>query len=280
MTTMEERVSALKAARALLLQLAGQPDGTEAARIGRWYLQDYPKEVVISHRLLDLQGYRLLMAVRRIERVGALLEQVEGRQAQHAQALELDLGPWSDEARRIVRHYPPPHELATALHSPRDARVWAAFYLDRPPGRLGVLRSDEPPTVSVRAVGRRSALRCLPSVLASLERDPILPPWGVAEAQQVMTLLPSRSELGCRLAGLSVNRLNQVFAAVERACQLLEALVDRTFPASIRTQARVQRISRHLPHSEAFSVAFLGKKVSRTWIQWLFAAGPENRRED
>lgn len=56
MTTIDERIAALKAARTLLEQLAQAPDGTEAARFGRWYLQDYPREVEIGRRLFDYEG--------------------------------------------------------------------------------------------------------------------------------------------------------------------------------------------------------------------------------
>lgn len=77
MTTLAERIAALKAARQLLERLARAPDGTEAARVGRWYPHGYPKEVDFGHRLVDHEAYRLLLAVQRIERVRALIDELQ-----------------------------------------------------------------------------------------------------------------------------------------------------------------------------------------------------------
>lgn len=266
MTTLDERIAALKAAGALLEELAQAPDGTEAARLGRWYLQDYPREVEIGQRLLDLEGYRLLMAVRRIERVRELIDRLVGGQLPGTDAA------WADDARRIARHYPERYELVDAMRSPRGARAWSAFYLDRAPGRAQLLLTNQLPDDSTYGAARREAWRRLPAVLAALEGDPNFPPWGVAEARWVLAAYPRRGELGCRLSGLDSSRLNEVFEALERACQLIEAVVEGIFPASVRQQAWALRVSRHLSHSESFPLTALGPEVRQAWVIWLFAS--------
>jgi hypothetical protein len=271
MTTIDERIAALKAARALLETLAEAPDGTEAARYGRWYLQDYPQAAEIGRRLSSHAGYGLLLAVRRIERVRELIDRLVD-----AQFFGADVA-WADEARRIARHYPEPHELVDAVCSPHSARVWAALYLDRVPGRGRLLLAGQPPDATASGAARREAWRCLPSVLAALEPDPNFPPWGVAEARWVLAVYPRRGELGCRLSGLTDCRFHEVMEALERACQLIEAVVDGTFPASLRQQARAQRISRHLPRSEDFPLASIAGELRQAWVIWLFASRDRSR---
>lgn len=271
MTTLNERIAALKAARILLEQLAQARDGTEAARFGRWYLQDYPREVEFGQRLFDHEGYRLLLAVRRIERVRELIDRLADVQFPDANAA------WTDEARRIARHYPERHELVDAIRSPHGSRVWAAFYLDRAPGRRGPLLAGQPPDTELGGAARRKAWRCLQSVLVALERDPNFPAWGVAETRRALAAYPRRGELGCRLSGLDARRFNEVFETLERACQLIEAVVDGTFPASLRQQARAQRISLHLPHSEDFPLTTLGPQVRQAWVRWLLASHGQRR---
>lgn len=271
MSTFNERIAALRAGRVLLEELAQATDGTEAARYGRWYLQDYPQEVEIDRRLSDQEGYRLLMAVRRIERVRELIDRLTDAQFPGADAA------WADEAGRIARHYPERHELVDAVRCPHGARVWAAFYLDRATSRSRPLLSGQPPETAARGAVRREVWRCLPSVLAALERDPSFPPWGVAEARWVLALYPRRGELGCRLSGLTDRRFHEVLKALERACQLIEAVVDGTFPASSRQHARAQHISRHLPHSEDFPLASVDGEVRRVWVTWLFASRDRSR---
>lgn len=266
MTTIDERIAALKAARVLLETLAQAPDGSEAARYGRWYLQDYPQEAEIGRRLSKREGYGLLLAVRRIERVRELVDRLRGAQFPGA-----DLA-WAENAGRITRHYPERHELVDAVHSPHAARVWAAFYLDRAPGRSRLLLAGQPPDSVANGAARREAWRCLPSLLEALERDPNFPPWGVAEARWALASYPRRSELGCRLSGLTDRRFHEVLEALERACQLIEAVVGGTFLASLRQHARAQRISRHLPHSEDFPLTSLGADVRQAWVTWLFAS--------
>lgn len=266
MTTFDERIAALKAARSLLEQLAQAPDGTEAARFGCWYLQDYPREVEISQRLLDLEGYRLLLAVRRIERVRELIDRLADGKFPGADAA------WADEARRIARHYPERRELVDAMRSPRGARAWAAFYLDRAPGRAQLLLTNQLPDDSTHGAARREAWRRLPAVLTALERDPNFPPWGVAEARWALAVYPRRGELSCRLSGLDGRRLNEVLEALERACQLIEAVGNGTFSASVRQLAWAQRVSRYLPHSESFPLTALGPEVRQAWVRWLFAS--------
>lgn len=266
MSTFNERIAALRAGRVLLEELAQAPDGTEAARYGRWYLQDYPQEVEIDRRLSDHEGYRLLMAVRRIERVRELIDRLTDAQFSRADAA------WADEAWRIACHYPKRHELVDAVRCPHGARVWAAFYLDRAPGRSRLLLAGQPPETVARGAAQREAWRCLPSVLEALERDPNFPSWGVAEARWVLAAYPRRGELGCRLSGLTDRRFQEVLEVLERACQLIEAVVDGTFPASLRQRARAQRISRYLPHSEDFPLAPMDGEVRRVWVTWLLAS--------
>lgn len=271
MTTIDERIAALKAARDLLEALAQAPDGTAAARYGRWYLQDYPQASEIGRRLFSHEGYGLLLAVRRIERVRELIDRLADMQFPGADAA------WADKAGRIARHYPERHELVDAVRCPHGARVWAAFYLDRAPGRSRLLLAGKPPETAAPGAARREAWRCLPSLLAALERDPNFPPWGVAEARCVLSVYPRRGELGCRLSGLTDRRFHEVLEALERCCQLIEGVVDGTFPASLRQQARAQRISRHLPEGEAFPLASVDGEVRKAWVTWLFASHDRSR---
>lgn len=177
---------------------------------------------------------------------------------------------WIDEAHRVGRHYPRSHELREAVRSPHDARVWADFYLDRPSRQEAWLTLSDAWMRGARPAGRREALRRLPYVIACLERDEQLPPLGVSAARQVLAQLPTKAELGRRLSGLGSQRFHDALGALEQGCQLVEAVVDCTLPASARQQQLVQAIRLRLPHSECFPLYGLDPHQGKTWIRWLF----------
>lgn len=274
MTTLSERIAALKAAGRLLTQMAKAPDPSEAVRVGRWYLEDYPTDAELDRRLSDLEGYRLLLATRRIERVRALVEELQSPNA--SRFSELDRA-WIDEAHRIERHYPRRHELREAVRSPHGARVWADFYLDRPSRQASLLTLGDAWVWAGRPAARREALRRLPYVIACLERDEQFPPLGVSAARQVLAQLPTKAELGRRLSGLGSRRFHDALDALEQGCQLVEAVVDGTLPASVRQQQLVNAIGLHLPHSECFPLFGLDPRQRRTWNRWLFQSGVRKR---
>lgn len=274
MTTLSERIAALKAAGHLLEQLAQAPLGTEASRLGRWYLHSYPKEVDFTRRLVDHEAYRLQLAVQRIEWVKALIDELQapvpGRWADADPAC-------IDEARRIARHFPRRHELVEAVRSPHNARVWADFYLDRPTQEAQWHRGVGPTVSLGRAAQRREALRRLPYVIGQLERDEGFPPLGVADARRVLPLLPTTGEMGRRLSGLSHRRFHEIEGALEQGCQLIEAVVVGTLPASARPRALARAIGRHLPHSESFPLYGLDPMARQVWLRWLFLSRRSRR---
>ncbi len=269
MTTLAERIAALKAGGQLIEQMAKAPVGTEASRIGLWYLQDYPKAVEFNRRLCDHEGYRLLLAVWRIERVRALIEALQvpmsGRWSDADPA-------WIEQARWLERHFPRRHELLEAVRTPHHARVWADFYLDRPTSEARWRRGDWPLDCIGSAAQRREALRRLRFVIGRLKRDEGFPPLGVADARRVLQRLPTRGEMGQRLSGLDSRRFHEILDAWEQACQLIEAAVDGSLPSSTRPRALARAIGRHLPHSESFPLYGLDPDARRNWLRWLFLA--------
>lgn len=270
MSTIEERLRALKAARAWMNKLMALPLPNPLTYRAHWYLGDYPTDASLDKRLADLEGYSLMLVVRRIERVRALIDEV-----QHDEGVEPNLEGLRRTARHLARHYPEPSELTPALRTPQATRAWAAFYLNRAPGTMRVLTPGDPPQsdgwTRSRSRSRRETLRCLPPALRRIDLDPKLPPLGVSEARQLLKLLPPKGELRNRLMGVDLPRFNAALAAIQRACQLLEAIVDGTFPASLRQQALAQRLLRSLPHSEAFPLTSVGEKQRQAWGLWLFA---------
>jgi hypothetical protein len=107
-------------------------------------------------------------------------------------------------------------------------------------------------------------------VITRLERDPGFPPLGVADARRVLSLLPSPGELGRRLSGLSRRRFHEVLEGLEQGCQLIEAVVDGTLPASVRQRRLAQALGRHLPNSECFALYGVDLSVRQSWVRWLF----------
>lgn len=77
--------------------------------------------------------------------------------------------------------------------------------------------------------------------------------------------------------GVRLGRFNEALACLQRACQLLEAVVEGTFPAGLRQQALAQRLSSALPHSEAFPLSDVGDEGRQAWGLWLFASAQPNR---
>ncbi len=275
MTMISERIAALKAAGRLLAVMAQASDQGEAARVGRWYLEDYPHESELDRRLSDLEGYRLLLATWRIERVAELLTELQTPNATRFSTVDRA---WIEEAVRIARHYPSRHELQEAVRSPHNARAWADFYLYRPSKQIELLSLCGMEIWIGRPAARREALRRLPNVIASLDRDEHFPPLGVSAARQVLAQLPSKGELGRRLSGLDGQRFHDVLEALENGCQLVEAVVDGTLPASARLQRLAKGIGRHLPHSEYFPLYGLGKPQRQPWLRWLFQSKGLKRR--
>jgi hypothetical protein len=271
MSTFDERLRALKDARAWMVAVQDMPTANLALKAlqdqATVCLQDYPSEAQIEGRLIDLRGYRLLLAVGCIERVRDLIDSIHSAAGQRPE--------WYDnaqEAKRIARHFPELVELALAVRTPQTARAWAAFYLDRAPGRMGLLLAGNPPPWSGSSRGRREALRNLPSLLQRLARDPLLPALALAHTQQLLLQLPSRAEQGSRWAGMSVARFNQAMAAIQRACQLAEAVMDGTWEASHRSRILASRWGRHLPNSEGFPVASSYGGAMQAWRDWLWGS--------
>ena len=273
MSTFEERLRALQDARAWMVAVQAMPAANTTLKAlqdqATGSLQDYPSEAQIAGRLIDLRGYRLLLAVGCIERVRGLIDSIHSAAGQRPE--------WCDhalEAKRIARHFPELGELAPAVRTPQAARAWAAFYLDRAPGRMGLLLAGDPPPWSGSSRGRREALRVLPSLLQRLARDPLLSALGLSDIQQLLLQLPSRAEQGSRWAGMSVARFNEVMAAVQRACQLVEAVVDGIWGASQPSRILASRWGRHLPNSEGFPVASSLAGAMQAWRDWLWGCKP------
>jgi len=269
MSTFEERVRALKDARAWMVAVQDTPAVNTILKALQdqvtGSLQDYPSEAQIAGRLIDLRGYRLLLAVGCIERVRYLIDSIHSAAGQRPEWCDHSL-----EAKRIARHFPELAELAPAVRTPQAARAWAAFYLDRAPGRMGVLLAGHPQPELAPAKGRRDALRVLPSVLQRLARDPLLPALGLSDIQQLLPQLPTRAEQGSRWAGMSAARFNEAMAAIQRACQLVEAVMDGTWEASQRSRILASRWGRHLPNSEGFPVASSYAGAMLAWRDWLW----------
>jgi len=238
-----------------------QPDVRELAA---WRLYSYPQHAELENRLLDLQGFALLLSVRSIERTRALLDDLS---AQGAAELTV-------RAHHIARHFPECREMSSAIRSPNDSRAWAAMYLDRPPGRMGLLRPARPERTGAasrcRRRQRRDSLRRLRFALQRLQRDTSVPVMARAEAHRLLLTMPSNRQLGRRLQDMTIRDVNEGFQALQRACQLLEAIVEGTFPAGLRQQAAAQRLSRHLPCGEWFPVNGIATEHRQEWVDALF----------
>jgi len=264
-TTFDERLRALSWARDLLRDLAADESMRQDVReLAAWRLNSYPQPTEIENRLQDLQGFALLLSVRSIERTRALLDDLS---AQGAAELTV-------RVQRIARHFPECREMSSAIRSPNDARAWAAMYLDRPPGRMGLLRLARPERTSVarrcRRRQRRDAWRRLCSALQRLQRDTSVPVMARSEAHRLLLTMPSNRQLGRRLHDMTMRDVNEGFQALQRACQLMEAIIDGTFPAGLRQQAAAQRLSRHLPCGEWFPVNGIATEHRQEWVDALF----------
>jgi len=176
--------------------------------------------------------------------------------------------------QRIARHFPECREMSSAIRSPNDASAWTAMYLDRPPGRMGLLRLAQPERTSAASRchrrQRRDALRRLRPALQRLQRDTSVPVMARSEAHRLLLTMPSNRQLGRRLHDMTMRDVNEGFQALQRACQLMEAIVDGTFPASLRQQAAAQRLSRHLPCGEWFPVGGIVAEHRQEWVDALF----------
>ncbi len=274
MTTLLERLSALKTARNWLGMLAQAEATSKLARISRYYLQQYPSEAQIDRRLADFDGYQLLFSVWLIAHVRILIDDVlelpSTRFPEVKQA-------WIDEAQRVSRHFPRSEDLHDVMRSPRHSRAWGDFYLYRPSRQTELLNIDKQQLWLGKAAARREALRRLPALIGSLERDPNLPPLGLSHARQVLATLPSQGELGRRFDGLNGRRFHEILEALEQGCQLVEAVVDGTFPCSARQRVRVQTVARHLPFSDYFPLHGIDPRQRGPWLRWLFLAKPAQR---
>lgn len=265
MTTFDERLRALSWARDLLRDLAADESMRQDVReLAAWRLNSYPQPTEIENRLQDLQGFALLLSVRSIERTRALLDDLS---AQGAAELTV-------RVQRIARHFPECREMSSAIRSPNDARAWAAMYLDRPPGRMGLLRLARPEPTSVasrcRRRQRRDALRRLRSALQRLQRDSSVPVMARSEAHRLLLAMPSNRQLGRRLQDMTIRDVNEGFQALQRACQLLEAIVEGTFPAGLRQQTAAQRLCLHLPCGEWFPINSIATAHRQAWVDALF----------
>ncbi len=274
MTTLLERLSALKAARNWLGKLASEDDESNLAQMSRYYLQQFPSEAQIDCRLADFDGYQLLLSVWLIAHVRILIDDV--LELTSTRFPEVNQA-WIDEAQRVSRHFPRSEDLLDVMRSPRHSRAWADFYLYRPSRQTELLNIGEQQLWMGKAAARREALRRLPALIGSLERDPNLPPLGVSHARQVLAKLPSQGELGRRFDGLNGRRFHEILEALEQGCQLVEAVVDGTFSCSSRQRVRVQAVASHLPFSDYFPLHGLDPRQRRPWLRWLFLAKPAQR---
>jgi len=265
MTTFDERLRALSWARDLLRDMAADESmHSDVRELAAWRLTSYPQLSDIESRLLNLHGFALLLSVRSIERTRALLDDLSSQGV-----TELAV-----RVQHIARHFPVSREMSSAIRSPNDARAWAAMYLDRPPGRMGLLRLAQPERISAasrcRRRQRREALRRLRPALQRLQRDTSVPVMARSEAHRLLLTMPSNRQLGRRLHDMTIRDVNEGFQALQRACQLLQAIIDGTFPASLRQQAAAQRLSRHLPSGEWFPVNGIATEHRQEWVDALF----------
>lgn len=265
MTTFDERLRALIWARDLLQDLsADESVRSDLRELAAWRLSSYPGQPQIENRLQDLQGYALFLAVRSIERTRALLDELS---SQGDPAL-------AARAQHIARHFPEGREMISAIRSPNDARAWAAMYLDRPPGRMGLLRLARPERASAakrcRRRQRRDALRRLRPALERLQHDTSVPVMARSEACQLLIVLPSNRQLGRRFQGMNLREMNEGFQALQRACQLLEAVMDGTFPTGLRRQAAARRLCGYLPRGDWFPIQTIAKELRQAWVDALF----------
>ena len=267
MTTFDERLRALGWGRQLLEELAAAKDQTPEQDLAACLLPLYPPVAAIQARLEACGGYALMLAVRSIDRTAGLLERL---------ALEADED-LRDRAARIARHFPERHELVLAVRSPYDARAWAAMHLDRSPGRSALFRSELPmpsaPGTTARRQ-RREALRQLVTVLQLLQRDPALTPFALGQVQQTLKALPGRRVLARRFAGEDLPAVNEHLRALQRACQIVEAVADGTFAASRRARTRVLRSLHRLPPGDWFALTAISEDDRQAWVDELFLRRP------
>ena len=144
MTTFDERLRALVWGRELLEDLVADPSTPEERRKQAAQLLDgYPVASSIENRLEDLDGDALLPAVQRIEHMVGFLEMLQ---------LEGD-AELASRARWVARHYANRWEMVPAermlaketypgTRVLKDAVRWAAFHLDRAPGREGFMNGE------------------------------------------------------------------------------------------------------------------------------------------
>ena len=269
MTTFDERGIALNLGRELMTSWVGTEDMPPGLReLAGMALDRYPGSASMAHRLEDLGGYGLLLAVRSIETAAGLIARLSlGHDAPPA------LTEHRDRARHVAWHFPEEAELKEAVGSPHAARWWAAFYLDRPPGRDGLLREQPAPRPDGRCSPRQrlEALRRLPAFLDGLARESELPPLAVSEAQTARAELRPSRWLELQFHEVSAPELIRAFEGLERGCQLVEAVSDGVFAAGPRSQALAQTLRSHLPRGEEFPVSGFDEQRRGSWIDWLLS---------
>ena len=273
MTTFDERLRALGWGQQLLEELAAAQAPTPEQELATWLCMHYPAVAAIQGRLEACGGYALMLAARSFDRTAGLLERL---------ALEADEN-LRDRAAHIARHFPHRRELALAVRSPYDARVWAAMHLDRSPGRSALLRFDPPALSALQAASkhqRRRALRQLATELQLLQRDSMLTAFASGQIRQSLEALPGRQLLARRFAGEDLQAVNQHLRALQQACLVVEAVADGTFATSLRSQGRAMRLLHGLPAGNWFALTAINEEDRQAWVDELFLRRPPRGRRE
>lgn len=269
MTTFHERRIALNLGRELMASWTDAEEMPSSLReLAGVALGHYPGSTSIAHRLEDLEGYRLLLAVRSIEAAAGLIARFSP-----ARDVPQALTEHRDRARHVAWHFPERVDLEEAVGRPHAARWWAAFYLDRPPGRDGLLREQPAPRPDRHCSSeqRIDALRRLPLFLDGLARDSESSPLAVSEAQTARAGLPPSQWLELQFSEISRPELIRAFEGLERGCQFVEAISDSVFAAGPHSQALAGKLRQHLPRGDEFPVNGFDQERSGGWIDWLMS---------
>lgn len=206
----------------------------------------HPTRLQIVFRVED---YRLLACLGSLERTARLLEWTL-----RSSALQ-----YAGTARCLLRHFPDRQDLEQALTTSRQAGAWAAFTLDRPPGRLAVLKPPAPPALDdskncrTSAPARRAALNALLPLLERFEADPTLELAARLEARRLCTGSLRgglESPLNVRYrTHAAIRSLNLWFTSLQDACHLVQAIGEGWFRANRKLRDSAQRLGQVLPES-------------------------------
>lgn len=270
MTTFDERIRALRQARSWLEAAAIQITDPALAATAQSLLEGYPARGRIEQRLLGLHGYPLMAALQAFERTAFFLEGL----SQDAKFFD------ADAVRQLGRHFPDRQSFAGALRDPQRAAAWAAFELDRPPGRMATLMVLWPPDLDASKLSRaairqrRESLRQLRPFLERLATNTALPVLVRSDALLLLTCWPVSVSLGRHRCAANLAPFSSQFSAVLHAVHLVKALSDESVPATRRVRHLAVRIGRGLPCVEAFPLTELDGLQRQAWVDWLFLRRP------